>query len=120
MALIQSLPYEISVIGFFLAQSVFNFLVPSGSGQVLITMPILSPVSEIVGITKQTTILATQLGDGITNVLYSVSGPLMASLAYAKVPYLTWVRFIIPLIIIWTILGCIFLFISQTIQWGPF
>lgn len=120
VAMIQGLPHGISVIGFFLAQSIFNFLVPSGSGQVLITMPILSSVSEIVGITKQTTVLATQLGDGITNILYPVSGALMASLAYAKIPYFTWVKFIMPLIIIWTLLGCVFLVIAQAIQWGPF
>lgn len=120
VAMISGLPQSISVVGFFLAQSIFNFLVPSGSGQVLITMPILSSVSEIVGITKQSTVLATQLGDGITNILYPVSGVLMASLAYAKVPYFTWVRFIMPLIIIWTLLGCVFLIIAQLIQWGPF
>lgn len=120
VAMIQGLPEGISIVGIFLAQSLFNFLVPSGSGQVLITMPILSPLSEIVGITKQTTVLATQLGDGISNILYPVSGALMASLAYAKIPYFTWVRFIMPLIIIWTILGAIFLIIGQAIQWGPF
>lgn len=120
VAMINGLPQSISVVGFFLAQSIFNFLVPSGSGQVLITMPILSSVSEIVGITKQSTVLATQLGDGITNILYPVSGVLMASLAYGKIPYFTWVKFILPLILIWTGLGCLFLIISQIIQWGPF
>src|SRR5699024_928180 len=61
--IIEGLPDGISAVGYLLAQSIFNFLVPSGSGQVLITMPILSSVSEIVGITQQTTVLATQLGD---------------------------------------------------------
>lgn len=120
VSIIGGLPQGLSVIGIFIAQSLFNFLVPSGSGQVLITMPILSPLSEIIGITKQTTVLATQLGDGISNILYPVSGVLMASLAYAKVPYVTWVKFIMPLIIIWTIIGSLFLFIAQAIQWGPF
>lgn len=120
VSMIGGLPQGLSIIGIFIAQSLFNFLVPSGSGQVLITMPILSPLSEIVGITKQSTVLATQLGDGISNILYPVSGVLMASLAYAKVPYITWVKFIMPLMIIWTLLGCIFLFIAQAIQWGPF
>lgn len=120
VAMIGGLPEGLSVVGIFIAQSLFNFLVPSGSGQVLITMPILSPLSEIVGITKQSTVLATQLGDGISNILYPVSGVLMASLAYAKIPYITWVKFIMPLMLIWTGLGCIFLFIAQAIQWGPF
>ncbi|HLR68566.1 MAG TPA: YfcC family protein [Virgibacillus sp.] len=118
--IIEGLPDGISAVGYLLAQSIFNFLVPSGSGQVLITMPILSSVSEIVGITQQTTVLATQLGDGITNILYPVSGALMASLAIAKVPYMTWLRFIMPLIVTWTVLGSIFLVIAQFIQWGPF
>ncbi|MCG7335266.1 hypothetical protein MHZ95_08255 [Sporosarcina sp. ACRSM] len=120
VAMIDGLPHAVSVIGIFISQSIFNLIVPSGSGQVMITMPILSSVAEMVGITKQSTILATQLGDGITNILFPVSGVLMASLVYAKVPYFTWVKFIMPLLIIWTVLGCIFLVIAQAIQWGPF
>lgn len=120
VAMIEGLPSGISVIGVFLAQTIFNFVVPSGSGQVLITMPILSPVADIVGITQQTTVLATQFGDGLTNVLYPTSGVLMAILAYAKVPYFTWLKFIFPLVIIWTVLAVVFLLIAQFIQYGPF
>src|SRR5699024_11915526 len=54
VAMIEGLPSGISVIGVFLAQTIFNFVVPSGSGKVLITMPILSPVADIVGDRKST------------------------------------------------------------------
>ena len=118
--LIQGLPDFITPVGFLIAQSILNFIVSSGSGLVLLTMPILSPVAELVGVTQQTTVLATQLGDGITNILYPVSGVLMGCLAYAKISYTKWVKFISPLIILWTVLGSVFLVIAQLIKWGPF
>ncbi|WP_158737247.1 YfcC family protein [Alteribacillus sp. YIM 98480] len=118
--LVNGLPEAFTATGIFIVQGLFNFFVSSGSGQTLITMPILSPLADLVGITKQTTVLATQLGDGISNLLFPTQGVLMASLAYSKVPYEKWLRFIFPLIIIWTVLGIAFLVIAQLINWGPF
>lgn len=117
---IEGMPDVIAPVGFLMAQSVLNFIVSSGSGLVLLTMPILSPVAELVGVTQQTTVLATQLGDGITNILYPVSGVLMGCLAYAKVPYTKWAKFILPLVLLWLVLASAFLIIAQLIQWGPF
>jgi len=117
---VGALPGYITSAGMLIAQSLFNFLVPSASGQTLITMPILAPLADVVGITRQTTVLATQLGDGITNIFYPVSGVLMACLAIARIPYERWIKFIFPLVLIWTGLGVVFLVIAQLIQWGPF
>ncbi|MBR3121798.1 MAG: YfcC family protein [Oceanobacillus sp.] len=118
--MIQGMPQFIMPVGFFISQAFLNFVVNSGSGQVLLTMPILSPVAELVGITQQTTVLATQLGDGITNLVFPVSGVLMGCLAFANVSFIKWLKFIMPLVIIWMLLGSVFLVIAQMIHWGPF
>ena len=65
--LVGGLPTLLSAIGMFFAQLGFNFIVPSGSGQALVTMPLMAPLSDIIGVTRQTSVLAFQLGDGIGN-----------------------------------------------------
>ena len=117
---IQGLPSAISAVGMLIVQSLFNFLVPSGSGQALITMPIMSPLADIVGITKQTAVLALQYGDGISNIFYPTSGFFIASLALAGVPWQKWAKFMLPLFLIWLLVGAVFIVIAQMINWGPF
>lgn len=118
--MVQSLPSTVTSVGMLVVQSLFNFLVPSGSGQTLITMPIMAPLADIVGITRQTAVLALQYGDGISNIFYPTSGYFMASLALAGVPWEKWAKFMFPLFMIWTGVGAVFLVIAQMIQWGPF
>jgi uncharacterized ion transporter superfamily protein YfcC len=110
-------PSIISAIGMFLVQLLFNFLVPSGSGQALVTMPIMAPLSDIIGITRQTAVLAYQLGDGLGNILFPTSGYFMATLALAGVTWQKWVRFYLPLFFIWVGVAIVFLIITQAIQW---
>lgn len=73
-------------------QSVFNFFVTSGSGQAALTMPIIAPLSDLIGVTRQVAVLAFQLGDGLTNILVPTSAALMGSLGAARLEWLTWVR----------------------------
>jgi uncharacterized ion transporter superfamily protein YfcC len=101
----------------FIVQMLFNFLVPSGSGQALVTMPIMAPLSDLIGVTRQTAVLAYQFGDGIGNILYPTSGYFMATLALAGVAWQKWVRFYLPLFSIWLSIAVIFLIIAQAIQW---
>lgn len=96
----DGMPKVISVEIMFLIQSILNFIVPSGSGQAALTMPILSPLSDVLGISRQTTVLAYQFGDGITNFIIPTSGVTMGILEIAKVPYNTWLKWILPLMII--------------------
>ncbi|WP_413376305.1 YfcC family protein [Alkalihalobacillus sp. 1P02AB] len=117
---VSTLPSELSVIGMFFAQWVFNFFVPSGSGQAMITMPIMIPLSDILGITRQTATLAFQFGDGMSTLLFPTSGHIMAALAIAGVSWWKWIKFIFPLMLIWLVLGCTFLLIAHFIGWGPF
>ncbi len=73
-----------------LVQTVINFVVPSGSGQAALTIPIMAPLGDLVGITRQTVVLVFQMGDGITNMIIPTSGVTMAVLGMAKVPWSTW------------------------------
>ncbi len=117
---VKNLPPSITSVGMLVVQSFFNFLVPSGSGQTVITMPIMAPLADIVGVTRQTAVLALQFGDGVSNIFYPTSGYFMASLALARVPWEKWAKFMLPLFLIWSLVGAIFLIIAQAIQWGPF
>lgn len=117
---INGLPSYVASVGMLGVQTLFNFLMPSGSGQTLITMPIMAPLADLVGVTRQTAVLALQIGDGFSNIIYPTSGYFMASLALAGVTWNKWVKFMFPLFVIWSILGAIFLIIAQLMKWGPF
>lgn len=117
---VQELPGTLSVVGIYLVQVCLNFLVPSGSGQAALSLPILAPLGDLVGVTRQTTVLAYQFGDGFTNVFTPTQGYFMAGLALIGVRWERWIRFIWPLELLWIGLGLIFLLVAHAIQWGPF
>jgi uncharacterized ion transporter superfamily protein YfcC len=119
-ATVEELPASASVVGIYCVQVLLNFLVPSGSGQAALSIPILAPLGDLVGVTRQTTVLAYQFGDGFTNVFTPTQGYFMAGLALIGVRWERWVRFIWPLMLIWISLGLVFLLIAHAIQLGPF
>ncbi|UHQ55267.1 MULTISPECIES: putative basic amino acid antiporter YfcC [Microbulbifer] len=90
-------------------QTVFNFFITSGSGQAALTMPIMAPLADVVGVTRQTAVLAFQLGDGFTNIIVPTSAALMGCLGAARLDWGIWLRFVLPL---WTGL---FLFASLSV-----
>lgn len=96
--LLQGLPLYLAAIGMSIAQSVINLFIPSGSGQALATLPVMIPLGEVLGLTRQTTILAFQIGDGVTNLMNPTLGGLIAMLALCRVPLDRWLRFIFPII----------------------
>ena len=99
-------------------QMFINFFVNSGSGQAALTMPILAPLGDLVGISRQLTVLIYQLGDGFSNAMFPTSGVLIARLGVAGVPYTKWLKWIIPLQIILFILGIVFITIASSIGWA--
>ncbi|GAB2736678.1 YfcC family protein [Salinifilum aidingensis] len=116
--LVGGFPGVLSAVGMFLAQLGFNFLVPSGSGQALVTMPIMAPLSDVLGVTRQTAVLAYQLGDGLGNILYPTSGYFMAALALAGVRWDKWVRFFLPLFAMWILIAAGFTIYAQATLWS--
>ncbi len=94
----QTGPY-VTAIGMLAVQSVCNFFIPSGSGQAYVTMPIMAPLADITNVSRQTAVLAYQLGDGFTNMIVPTNALLMGMLVMAKIPFQRWVRFIVPLLL---------------------
>jgi len=117
---IQTLPKAISVLGMYVVQIIINFFIPSGSGQAAATMPIMTPLADIIGISRQTAVMAYQFGDGFTNSIIPTSASLMGYLSIAKIPYEKWFKFIWPLMLIWIGTGAIFLLVANAIGYGPF
>ena len=74
----------------------------------------------MVGITRQTAVLAFQLGDGISNIFTPTSGYFMAGLALANIPWTKWAKWILPAILAWYAMGAVFVVIAQMIHYGPF
>ncbi|MBQ9882800.1 MAG: YfcC family protein [Synergistes sp.] len=119
-ALLQGLPSQVSAVGMYVFQCLMNYLIPSGSGQAAVTMPILSPLSDLVGVTRQTAVIAFQLGDGISNAITPTSGVLMASLALAKIPWTKWAKWFLPVMLIQYAVGLAFVVAAQSVGLGPF
>ena len=109
---IQELPAAASAVGMFFVQSVLNFFIPSGSGQAYVTMPIMAPLADIVGVTRQVAVLAFQFGDGFSNILIPTQYVLIGILAMAGIPYDRWLRFIMPFMVKVAIVGSLALVVA--------
>ncbi len=94
-----------SAMAMFAVQTAINFFVPSGSGQAALTMPVMAPLSDLLGVTRQTAVLAFQMGDGFTNMIIPTSAVLMGALTLAGVPWPSWARWVAPLQIGLFVLG---------------
>jgi uncharacterized ion transporter superfamily protein YfcC len=116
---LTTLPTYASAIFMSVAQSGINLMIPSGSGQALATLPIMIPLGELLGLTRQTTILAFQIGDGVTNLVNPTLGGLIAMLGMCRVPFDRWLRYIFPIVGLILIIAWVFLLFSVYIEWGP-
>ncbi len=86
-------------------QAVINFLIPSASAKAAVTIPIMAPFADMVGVSRQAMVLAFQFGDGFTNMLTPTSGVLMAALAMARIPYAKWVKWVWKPVLVLLALG---------------
>lgn len=102
---LKNVPAVISAWSMFIFQAIFNFFVVSGTGQAALTMPIMAPLADIVGVSRQVAVLAFQLGDGFTNLIVPTSGALIGALGVARIDWLIWARFQIKFQILLFALG---------------
>lgn len=116
---LQVLPLYGSAIAMSASQSVINFFIPSGSGQALATLPIMIPMGDLLGLTRQTTILAFQIGDGVTNLFNPTLGGLIAMLAMCRIPFDKWLRFIMPKVGVILLLSWLMILIAVATNYGP-
>jgi uncharacterized ion transporter superfamily protein YfcC len=100
----------------FIVQAIINFFVHSGSGQAALTMPIMAPLADLAGVSRQTAILAFQFGE-YTNIIIPTSAVTMGALAMAKVPWQKWAKWVLPLQIILMLLGLLLLIPPNLMNW---
>ena len=112
---VNALPAAVQSIGFFLAQTATSFVITSGSGMAAVTIPLMSPVADLIGLSRQTLVLAYQMGDGFSNLLLPTTSSLLGTLAVSRVPYGRWVKFMFPLFLLWTVLGCVIMVLAAVI-----
>ena len=90
-------------------QALINFLIPSATAKAAITIPVMAPFADMVGVSRQAMVLAFQFGDGFTNMLTPTSGVLMAALAMARIPYTRWVKWVWKGVLVLLVLGLLLL-----------
>ena len=103
----------------FFANIVINFFIPSGSGQAVTVMPIMVPLADLTGITRQVAVQAFQFGDGFTNCFIPTASVVMGCLGIAGIAYEKYVKWIFPFIMLQLVLAMVALTVLQLMQWGP-
>lgn len=116
MPLVQSENSIFAAHKMFVIQSVINFFIHSGSGQAALTMPIMAPLADLVGVSRQTAVLAFQFGE-FTTPMIPTSGITVGVLALARIPWATWAKWMIPLQLMYFVLALIMLAVACQISW---
>lgn len=104
---LENLPQLASALGMVVGQALLHVPVPSVSGQAVLTMPILVPLADLLGLSRQVIVLAYQYGAGLCDLVTPTNGALMAILASAGVRYEQWIKFTAPLYLALVVLGCV-------------
>jgi len=109
-----------SVGAMYFIQTVINLIIPSSSAKAVLTIPMMAEFSDIIGVSRQMTVLAYQLGDGFTNMITPTSGVLIGCLGMARIPYSKWLKFFIPFLCILIIIGFLLLLPPLVMQFNGF
>ncbi|HRY97895.1 MAG TPA: AbgT family transporter [Bacteroidales bacterium] len=104
----------------YVIQTAINIVIPSGSAKAALTMPIMAPFSDLIGLSRQATVMAFQLGDGFTNMITPTSGVLIGVLGVARIPYHKWFRWIAPFMALLILLGFLLLIPTVTMELNGF
>jgi uncharacterized ion transporter superfamily protein YfcC len=104
----------------YLFQSMLNLVITSGSAKAALTIPIMAEFSDIIGLTRQATIMAFQLGAGFTDMIAPTSGVLMGVLGMARVPYVRWLKWVMPVLLILVLIGFLLLIPTVTMKLNGF
>ncbi|MBO5666744.1 MAG: YfcC family protein [Firmicutes bacterium] len=118
--LIGDFPAPLAAAVMYWVETGIDFVINSGSGQAAAAMPIMVPLADVLGVTRQTAVLAYQFGDGFTNAFWPTAGTLMAALGLGKISYDRWIKFYLPIIGSWAVMASLLCAYAAMIQWGPF
>lgn len=113
----SKMPRMLSADAMYVMQMMLNFFIPSGSTKAALTMPIMGPLADLSGLTRQTAVLAYQLGDGFTNMIIPTSGVTIGTLTMAKIPFDRWFRWHFPMQIFFFILSLLLLVWPVLTHW---
>jgi len=101
-------------------QTCINIFIPSGSAKAALTMPIMAPFSDVIGLSRQATVMAFQFGDGFTNMITPTSAVLIGALGIARIPYEVWIKWFWKILLAFMILGLILLMPTVYMQLNGF
>lgn len=116
---LNALPHLVKGPVMFIINLIVNMFITSGSGQAGAIMPIFAPLADVIGMTRQTAVLAFNFGDGFCNYILPTSTALMGVLGATDVPYDKWMKFMWKLFLIWIVVGSILMVGAQVINLGP-
>lgn len=112
---------QVATVGMmYVIQTLINLVIPSGSAKAALTMPIMAPFSELIGLSKQATVMAFQFGDGFTNMITPTSGVLIAVLGVSRIPYDKWLKWVWKFILVLILLGFLLLIPTVLIPMNGF
>ncbi len=117
MPLVQSSSPVFAAQKMYIIQSVINFFIHSGTGQAALTMPIMAPLADLVGVSRQTAVLAFQLGE-LSTPMIPTSGITVGVLALARIPWLTWAKWMIPLQLMYFVMAMLLLIPPCLMNWS--
>ena len=112
---LNTLPHALRLMGMYVIQTIVSLVIGSSSGQAVVTMPIMTPVSDLLHISRQTAVLIFQLPDGFTNSILPTSAATMGALSVARIPFEKWFKFFWKLELIWMLIGAIFILLAPII-----
>lgn len=115
---LQGMSSTMSAAGMLVFQTVMNFFVNSGSGQAMVTMPIMTPLADILGVSRQVAVSAFQFGDGLSNLVWPTSSTIFAYLAMANLPYDKYLKAIWKLFAVLTLLAFAFVIAGQMLGYA--
>lgn len=116
---LSSIPFYLQGIGMLITNTIINVFITSGSGQASVVMPIMIPLADLLGMTRQTAILAFNFGDGFCNYILPTSTALMGIIGAANIPYDRWMKFMWKCFLLWLATGAVMILIAQAIHLGP-
>lgn len=117
--ILDVIPFYLQGAGMLIVNTIINVFITSGSGQASVVMPIMIPLADLIGMTRQTAILAFNFGDGFCNYILPTSTALMGILGATNIPYERWMKFMWKCFTLWLVTGAILILIAQIIKLGP-
>lgn len=111
------LPFILRAPGMYILQTITNFFIVAGNAQAAVAMPIMTPVADMIGVSRQTAVLAFNFGDGLSNYILPHSSALMGFIGMAGIPYDRWMRFMVKLFAIWALTAMVIVAFASVINY---